>query len=282
MLECLASIFEQEWPCGFEVLVADDASTDGSAEAVQERYPGRVRLFKQERPQGKAYADTLLMRSARGRYYLLLNDDSRLLPSSAEALVRALEERPEAACAGGKLLLPDGRQQASAWRFPGIISALLGALTLGRVGVVQSKGSAIKEVDWVQSAAMMVRASAFERVGGLDPQFFVYSDEVDWCKRARGLSYTVLYVPQAQVIHHEQLGGGEINEWRIVEFCRNRDRYLRKHHGPVTVLIVRLLTAWAYFVRTVLATLLPGHEARRYWLHVKQTLRPGKGTGLKR
>ena len=96
---------------------------------------------------------------------------------------------------------------------------------------MQSKGERVREVDWVQSAGMLVRKDAFEQVGPLDPAFFVYSDEVDWQKRARDAGWSVLYVPQARIIHREQLSHGPAARPRIVEFSRNRDLFVRKHRG---------------------------------------------------
>ena len=96
--------------------------------------------------------------------------------------------------------------------------------------------------------------------------------------RAAGRS--VLYVPQAECVHHEQLSTGAIPERRIVELSRNRDRYMRKHHGAAAAFAVRALTAWTYAVRSVLALAAPGHDPRRYRRHVTATLFPDRGEGL--
>ncbi|HEY2637370.1 MAG TPA: glycosyltransferase family 2 protein, partial [Solirubrobacteraceae bacterium] len=90
-----------------------------------------------------------------------------------------------------------------------------------------------------------------------------------------------LYVPAAKSTHHEQLSTGSIPERRIVEFSRNRDRYMRKHHSAASAALVRALTAWTYAVRAALAVAAPGHSPRRYWRHVVATLRPGRGEGVR-
>ena len=146
---------------------------------------------------------------------------------------------------------------------------------------VQSRGEDIREVDWAQSAALLVRVEAARAIGYFDPAFFVYSDEVDFCKRLRDAGWTTLYVPDAVCVHHEQLSTGPIPERRIVELSRNRDRYMRKHHSRAAAGIVRVLTAWAYALRSLAAVVLPGHSPRRYWRHVTATLRPGHGEGLR-
>src|SRR6202040_1565899 len=114
------------------------------------------------------------------------------------------------------LLRPDGVPQASAWRFPTPLTALAGALFLHRLFTVQSKGEHTREVDWCQSAALLVRRAAAEQVGYLDPDFFVYSDEVDFARRLRDAGWRCLYVPGAVAIHHEQLSTDAIAERRIV------------------------------------------------------------------
>jgi N-acetylglucosaminyl-diphospho-decaprenol L-rhamnosyltransferase len=271
-------------PFATEVLVLDNGSRDGSAEAARAHLTVDEVIALAER-RGKALNDSELMRRARGRYALLLNEDSELLAGATFALYQALEERPQAACAGAALLRADGRPQASAWRFPTPLTALAGALFLHRRLTVQSRGKRPREVDWCQSAALLVRKSAAEQVDYMDPDFFVYSDEVDFARRLRDAGWRSLWVPQALAVHHEQLSTDAVPERRIVELARNRDLYMRKHHGGVATLAVRLLTAWAYALRALAALALPGHvggrDSNRYWRHVTATLRPRRGEGLR-
>jgi GT2 family glycosyltransferase len=158
---------------------------------------------------------------------------------------------------------------------------LAGALLLGRRVLVQSTGDATRVVDWAQSAALMVRVEAAREVGWFDPRFFIYSDEVDFCRRLCDAGWSTLYVPDAVVVHHEQLSTGPVPERRIVELSRNRDRYMRKHHSAAAAAAVRWLTAWTYALRAAAALVLPGHSPRRYWRHVTATLRPDHGEGLR-
>jgi hypothetical protein len=289
LLRCLEAVratapADLDW----EVLVLDNASDDGSAEAVRawnrgERGLGeRLRLIERTRRGGKAENDSLLMREARGEFCLLLNEDSELLGGAAEELLAALEADPGAAAAGAQLLGPDGKPSACAWRLPGVGTALAQALFLHKRLVTQSgHGPETRDVGWVQSAAMLVRRRAAEQVGWLDPAFFVYSDETDFCKRLRDAGWRVLHVPRARAIHHEQLTTDRsAGTRRVVEFHRNRDLYMRKHHGPLAAWIVRVLTAWTYAVRAAAALLLRGHDAGWYWLHARKALRPA-GTGVR-
>jgi GT2 family glycosyltransferase len=212
---------------------------------------------------------------------LLLNEDSEQQPGATATLHGALDARPDAAAAGARLLRPDGRRQPSAWRFPTPSTAVVGALFLHRRYTVQSRGETIREVDWAQSAALLVRREAAQQIGWFDPAFFVYSDEVDFCKRLRDAGWRTLYVPAAAAIHHEQLSTGAVPERRIVELSRNRDLYMRKHHSLAAAWIVRLLTAFTYALRAAAALVLPRHDPRRYWRHVTATLQPARGEGLR-
>ncbi|MGN6372894.1 MAG: glycosyltransferase family 2 protein [Solirubrobacteraceae bacterium] len=267
-------------PFATEVLVLDNGSRDGSAQAARE-HPAVDEVIALPERRGKAGNDSLLLRRARGRYGLLLNEDSELQPGATRALHTALETNPRAACAGAKLLRPDGPEQACAWRFPTPLTALAGALFLHRLYTVQSKGERERAVDWCQSAALLVRRDAAAQVDYLDPDFFVYSDEVDFAKRLHDAGWHSLYVPSAVAIHHEQLSTDSVPERRIVEMARNRDLYMRKHHSEAAARAVRWLTAWPYALRALAAFALPDHSPRRYWRHVTATLRPERGEGLR-
>ena len=282
LVRCLDAIATERATLAFEteVLVLDNASRDGSAGAAR-RHATTDTVIVNDKRRGKGENDTTLLQRARGRYALLLNEDSELQPGATAALRAALEAQPDAGAAGAALLRPDGRRQPSAWKFPSPATALASALLVHRRFVVQSTGDETHEVDWAQSAALLVRVVHARAINWFDPLFFVYSDEVDFCKRLRDAGHPTLYVPGAQCIHHEQLSTGAVPERRIVELSRNRDRYMRKHHSALSALLVRLLTAWTYALRALAAIVLPGHDPRRYWRHVTATLHPERGEGLR-
>jgi N-acetylglucosaminyl-diphospho-decaprenol L-rhamnosyltransferase len=282
LLACLAAI-ERTHPAGIEreILVLDNASDDGSAEAVR-RLGGEIRLIALDRRTGKAENDSTLMRKASGRYCLLLNEDAELQPGAAGALLAALDAVPEAAAAGAQLLDSEGQPVPSAWRFPGLGSAAIGALFLHRWFTVQSKGKETRRVDWAQSSALLVRREAAAEVGYMDPAFFVYYDESDFAKRLADAGWHSLFVPGAEAVHHDQLStdlGAGLP--RLVEFHRNRDLYVRKHQGRVAAFLARLLTAWAYGLRAIAATVLPNQPARVYLAHARQALFPNRGESIR-
>ena len=144
---------------------------------------------------------------------------------------------------------------------------------------MQSRGTRTREVDWCQSAALLVRREAAERVGYLDPDFFVYSDEVDFAQASSDAGWRSLYVPAAVAVHHEQL----VHRRRR----RAQDRRTGTQSRPLyaqaplgcCAAAVRWLTAWSYAVGALAALVLPGRTAGRYWRHVTATLRAGPWRG---
>jgi N-acetylglucosaminyl-diphospho-decaprenol L-rhamnosyltransferase len=282
LLDCLAAI-KRTHPDGVEqeLLVLDNASGDGSAEAVRDLHPD-VRLIALDRREGKADNDSRLLQEARGRFCLLLNEDSELRGRATRALLDALEADPGAAAAGAQLLTSGGEPTACAWRLPDIPWALAAAVFSHDRVAVQSRGDRVREVGWVQSSAMLVRREAAEQVGWLDGDFFVYSDETDFCRRLNDAGWRILFVPAARAVHHDQLGTDPAAmQRRIVEFHRNRDLYFRKHGMHLTRLVWRACWVWSYLVRAVAATVLPGRDPRRYLLHARQELLPGRGEGIR-
>jgi GT2 family glycosyltransferase len=281
LLACLAAI-ERTRPAGIETetLVLDNASSDGSADAVR-ALGGDIRLIELQRRTGKAANDSTLLAEARGRYCLLLNEDSELRPGAVEALVAALEAEPAAGAAGAQLLDAEGEPVPCAWRFPGVATAAAGALFMHRLLTVQSGGRVTRRVDWAQSSALLVRRDAAAEVGYLDPDFFVYYDECDFCKRLAEAGHPTLFVPAAEAVHRDQLSTDlSAGLPRIVEFHRNRDLYMRKHHSRPAALAVRVLTAWAYALRALAATFIPGRPAEVYRAHARQALFPERGESI--
>jgi hypothetical protein len=155
-------------------------------------------------------------------------------------------------------------------------------LFLHRWTTVQSRGERTREVDWAQSSALLVRREAAAAVGYMDPEFFVYYDECDFARRLADAGWHSLFVPGAEAVHHDQLSTDLAKGLpRIVEFHRNRDRYMRVHHGRMAALAVRILTAWSYAVRAMAATLIPGQPASVYRAHARQALFPGRGESIR-
>jgi N-acetylglucosaminyl-diphospho-decaprenol L-rhamnosyltransferase len=197
---CLDAIARERATVDFETeaLVLDNASSDGSA-ATARAHDVTTEVISLARRRGRGENATALLRRARGRYCLLLDEDSELEPGATAALHGALDRASDAAAAGATLVSPAGEQQPSAWRFPSRWTALASVIGLRRRFVVQSRGHAVRRVDWASAAALLVRRDAAEQVGWFE------GDEVAFCRRLRAAGKQVLYVPEARAVHHHLL-----------------------------------------------------------------------------
>ncbi|MGZ4430875.1 MAG: glycosyltransferase family 2 protein [Gaiellales bacterium] len=252
LLACLASLRGAARRVTLQTIVIDNASTDGSAEAVRAAYP-QVEIVPVSRRQGFGANHNEAIRRARGRYVLILNEDTELHEASLDRLCDFLDRNPRVAAAGPRILYPDGREQPSAFRFPTPGRVALTTLTLQRAGWIQSGGSRIRGVDWVCGAAILARTEALREVGGFDERLFIYSEDPDLCRRLRDRGWGVAYFPHASLVHHENATTTGVPERRIYQMERSRAIYTRKHHGRSGELAVRALTAAAFGARAGIA-----------------------------
>jgi len=274
LLACLESLRGSD----AEVVVLDNASEDGSAAAVRERFP-EVRVIEQRHRAGFGANHNTVIRATTGRYVFVLNEDTTSEDWGFERMVTHLDANPRVAALGPRLVYPDGRPQASAWRFPSPATAALGLLTLGRTGIVQSGGSKPRDVDWAMAAALLLRREALDEVGLFDEEFFIYSEETDLSRRLRDAGWRAQYFPHVTVVHHESQFSAGIPERRINEMWRGRHRYWRKHHSAVGAGVAALSTGGQYAARS----LLRGRDrdfAARMRLHARDAIRV-RGPGLR-
>jgi len=262
--------------------VLDNASEDGSVEALEERFPD-VRVIAQQHRAGFGANHNTVIRATSGRYVYVLNEDTTSGDWDIGRMVAHLDANPRVAALGPRLVYPDGRLQDSAWRFPSPAVAALGLLTLGRAGVKQSGGRATRNVDWVMGAAVLLRREALDEVGLFDEEFFIYSEETDLCRRLRRAGWRTQYFPEVTVVHHESQFSAGIPERRINEMWRSRHRYWAKHHPAAGARAAALLTGAQYALRGGLAAGLrrgdPGFAARMR-LHARDS-RHVAGPGLR-
>ena len=197
---CLDAIARERATVDFETetLVLDNASADGSAETAR-AHDVTTAVIALDRRRGRGENASELLQRARGRYCLLLNEDSELEPGATAALHAELDRAHDAGAAGATLVSPDGEQQPSAWRFPSAWTALASVVGLRRRFVVQSRGRRVRNVDWAPAAALLVRRETAAEVGWLD------GEEVGFCRRLRAAGKRVLYVPEARAVHHQHL-----------------------------------------------------------------------------
>ena len=216
-----------------EVIVVDDGSTDGTADAVAAAFP-EVTLVRTAATAGYAGANNVGMRLATGDAVFLLNADTVVEPGAVSALAAALRRYPEAAAVGPTLLNIDGTIQRSCWRFP--LRSLIGnTLWLFRVGLWDDYRSwdhrADRAVDWVSSAALMIRRPALETVGLLDERFWVYGVDIDWGLRARRAGYGIVSVADARIVHLGGSSWGNATDRQYEDHMRSQALLFRLHYG---------------------------------------------------
>ncbi|HZR00463.1 MAG TPA: glycosyltransferase family 2 protein [Chloroflexota bacterium] len=246
---CLESLHQSDNGFVIETLVVDAASSDGSSAMVRKRFPA-VRQLASRENLGFTRGNNWAIRLARGRHVMLLNPDTVVRPGALRALVTFLDAHPDVGVAAPKLVFPDGSVQSSRRRFPrpvtGFVESTVLERWLGRSRVVREyrlddgPADAPQDVDWVVGAAMVVRREAFEQAGLLDERFFMYSEEVDLCRRVRAAGWRVVYVPDAVVVHHEGRSSEQNLVQRNLDFHESRFRYYRKHFGRAWSLALRL------------------------------------------
>jgi N-acetylglucosaminyl-diphospho-decaprenol L-rhamnosyltransferase len=209
---------------------------------------------------------------AQGRCLLLLNPDTEVVAGALATMVQYLEAHPAVGALGPRLLFPDGRQQPSRRRFPTLATALVESTViqewwadnriLRRYYMADTPDDAVQPVDWVVGACLLVRREVYEQVGGLDEGFFMYSEELDWCKRIVDAGWEVVYLPTATVIHHEGKSSEQVVPARHIRFQTSKVRYFRKHHGWLQAEMLRgfLLATYLYQLAREGLKWLVGHK----------------------
>ncbi len=254
-----------------EVYVVDNASSDSSAEMVSSSFP-QVKLIASRTNLGFAGGSNLALGHCHGRYVLLLNPDTQVLGDALSIMVKHMERKSDVGVVGPRLYYADGRPQPSRRRFPTLMTAFMESTLLQhwfprnrwalQYYMADLPDDIAQDVDWVIGACMLVRAEAIERVGPLDQAFFMYSEEMDWCRRIADDGWRVVYLPRAEIIHHEGRSSDQVVPARHIRFQTSKIRYFRKHHGAPQATVLRLFILLTYLVQLAEETLkyLVGHK----------------------
>jgi N-acetylglucosaminyl-diphospho-decaprenol L-rhamnosyltransferase len=254
-----------------EILVVDNASTDGSSEMVRDEFP-QIRLVANDENRGFTAANNQGLALSQGRYLLLLNPDTEIVGDALAAMIGYMQANSEVGALGPRLLNPDGSPQSSRRRFPTFATALVESTVvqewwddnriLHRYYMADIPDDAIQPVDWVVGACLLVRRQAYEQVGGLDEGYFMYSEELDWCRRIKGAGWEIVYLPTATIVHHEGKSSEQVVPARHIYFQSSKVRYFRKHHGAFQAEMLRwfLLLTYAYQAARESLKWLVGHK----------------------
>ena len=238
--KCLNSIYGNTKKMGFEVIVVDNNSGDGTWELVKDGFPD-VRLVVNMQNLGFARAANMAIQASKGRYLLLLNPDTEILENSLENMVKYLDNNERIGILGGRVLNPDGTQMLSCSSFPSLLNYSLEAFFLyrlfprsrffGRPYLSYLDYDKPQDVDVVLGAFFMIRKKALEEVGNFDERFFLYSEETDLCLRVKKAGWKVYYTPDAKVLHW----GGESTKTAKArtrtELLRSKRLFFEKHYG---------------------------------------------------
>ena len=254
LLDCIRSIHETVKNISFEIWLVDNASTDGSVEAVKQNYPD-VKIIQNKKNLGFAAANNIVLERMCGQYALLLNTDTILTNGAVEDLCDFMEKNQDAGMACGQLLNQDGSKQNSIANFPGILSLLCNESLLQILFPKKFPGKRREykkpvEVDSCIGACLMVRKKAMDEVGLLDKRYFFFFEETDWAYRMKQAGWKIYFVPSARIFHIQGQTVGHNVASRIM-FYRSRYIYFKKCHSH-SYLLIRLII----FVRLLINAIL--------------------------
>ena len=256
---CLDTIRSTVQRPTYEVIVVDNASSDGSAEMVRSDYP-EFRVICNSRREGYGSSHNRAIREATGNYVLILNEDMEMLAGAIDTMVAKADSIADLGVLGCRILNADRSLQHSCFRFPTLSQELFEAMfpytLMLRTSRMRSKmydwtHDEDRDVDIVLGCCMLLPRSAIERVGSFDPAFFVYSEEHDLCRRMRDAGLRVRFTPQAEMIHF----GGETSKRMSLKMALiqldSRTRFFRKHYGVLSAFLFRLIVLLGAALRSV-------------------------------
>jgi GT2 family glycosyltransferase len=257
---CLKSIYSTTLAIDFEVIVSDNGSNDGSIDFIRRNYP-EVRVIENGRNLRFAKGNNVGIRESRGEYILILNPDTIISTGTLDGIVKFADQHPEAAAFGCKVLNADGSYQMSGSPFTTIRREWIAALYLRMLGHLCAwftsdvymgwAGETARSVDWLSGCFILARSEVLRQIGGFDPQFFYYYEDMDLCRRIWDAGHQILYVPDLSIIH---LKGESTNKRLpainfILDSQITRYLYYGKYYGKLGLLRARRVSLAAAFLR---------------------------------
>lgn len=240
--DCLESLFKNTKGISYEVIVVDNASSDGSVPMIRKKF-SEVTLIESKENLGFARGNNYGMKAAKGRYLLFLNSDTIVKTNAFSTMVKFADEHQEVGVVGPKLLNRDGTSQDSVGKFPSlpVVFLMLFKEHFGGSQSVRTSFSQARMVDWVMGAAFMVRREVVEKVGGFDEKIFMYFDEVEWCYRIKKAGFQVCFYPGAEITHLWQGSSTSGRKGPIIANFRGLLYFYQKHKSFSELLTLRFL-----------------------------------------
>ena len=255
---CLQSIYEQTTEVDFELIVIDNASTDGSAEMVRKEFPEAIVVENAEN-RGFAAANNQGMAVAKGRYVLLLNSDTLVLDQAIAKIVFFADVNRDAAVVTCRVLNPDKTLQLTCFMFPSLLNMFLASSYLyklfpcnrffGRERMTWWQRDDIREVDVATGCFLLVRRGTVQCVGPMDERFFMYGEDTDWCYRFRKAGYKIIFTPHAEIIHYGGESSKQIHAKSILLLRDSRLQFFKKHRGRSVYWMACLMVALFFVLR---------------------------------
>lgn len=277
---CLRSVFDTAVGIDLEVIVIDSASSDETVSMIQREFP-QVRLVACDENVGFAKGNNIGLEMAQGELLFLLNPDTVVQSGAIASLTNYLTQNEQVGMVAPQLLNEDGTVQSSRRRFPTLATGFwestwlqpyAPASALRHFYMEDVPDDAISEVDWVQGAAMLIRREVYTQVGGMDEAYFMYSEELDWCRRIKlERGWPIVYLPEAQIMHYQGKSSEQASTQRHINFNRAKLRYFRKYHGRVSALTLRLFLLLNYATQLLLEAIkgILGHRRELRWQRVR-------------
>ena len=265
LAECLESILKDSSGIEHEVFVVDNASTDGSQAMVEERFP-TVNLIQNPQNFGFAKANNQALRQSAGKYILLLNSDTQVLPGAIGGLFGFMEKHSSAGAAGARLLNRDGSLQFSCSPEPSLWREVLrlfhfpGVRPDGTYSMAGWDLTAPQEVDTILGACIILRRSILDQIGLFDEDFFMYSEEVDLCTRIRRAGWSIYWAPQSKIVHYGGQSTGKIASDMSIQLYKSKILYFRKHYPRWTANLYKSVLWLAASARLALTPFISSLE----------------------
>lgn len=259
---CLASLPAAAGALAWDSWVVDNASSDGSVDAIRRHFPG-THVIANATNVGFAAANNQGISACAGRYVLLLNSDTVMPAGSLEHLVAFADERPDAGVVGPMIVNPDGSFQSGPMPFPSLWTETLSVTGIGRrltfagyPSRSSSKSATAQRADYVLGACMLARRTAIDAVGGLDEGYFMYAEEPDWCWRMARAGWLTWYTPAARVTHFGGQSTGQVRAAMVIALYRAKVRFFRLHRSTAAAASLVVLFAGVSRIRKVVRAIL--------------------------